>query len=315
MSLDEWWLLGTARCIVGAGSCGAIVRTTDGGSKFAGIPSPPVSAGDVTQLRFANALDGYAFDPQLWETTDGGTHWADIATTGRVSNVEAADGKAYALECLGSSCQSQELLRSTVGAGDWQRLPTPVPLAYQATLAVNGTYLYILSGAGQTHPGVLVYSADMGSHTSTRTDPCPQGLGGTVAPAADGSGALWAACPTGTRAEGVLSTNGGVSWSTTTPTTPAAGEGFDNALQFAAASSSLALAWPSEQGDGGGLDRTTNGGQSYSVTLSGSSSARIAWAGFSDPSRAYALLGVPPSEKLFESNDAGATWASVAIRS
>ena len=91
MSLDEWWMLGTARCIVGAGRCGAIVRTTDGGSTFAGIPSPPVSVGDVTQLRFANPRDGYAFDPELWETTNGGASWVHVRTAGQATEVAAAD--------------------------------------------------------------------------------------------------------------------------------------------------------------------------------------------------------------------------------
>lgn len=303
-------MLGTARCIAGSGSCGAIVRTTNGGSTFKGIPSPPVSAGDVTQLRFANALDGYAFDPELWETTDGGTHWVQVTTSGRVSNVEAADGEAYALECLGSSCQSTELLRSPVGAGDWRGVSTPVPLRYQATFAVSGTDLYILTGSGETNPAALVYSADKGSQTSKRTDPCPQGLGGSVTPSADGSSALWAACPTGTMAEGELSTNGGLTWSAATPSSA-----FQNSLQFSAASSTLALAWPSAEGVVGGLERTTNSGQSYSVVLSASSPSRVFWAGFSDPTRAYALLGNGSTGKLFESNDAGATWAAVAIGS
>jgi hypothetical protein len=38
VSLDAWWMLGTARCLTGSGTCGAILRTTDGGSVFAGIP-------------------------------------------------------------------------------------------------------------------------------------------------------------------------------------------------------------------------------------------------------------------------------------
>ena len=105
VSLDEWWMLGSARCLAGSGTCGAIVRTTDGGSKFAGIPSPPVSSSEVTQLRFANALDGYAFDPELWQTTNGGTSWVKVATPGPVAELEAADGEAYALGCDAANCR------------------------------------------------------------------------------------------------------------------------------------------------------------------------------------------------------------------
>ncbi len=65
VSHDEWWMLGTARCGTRSRTCGAIIRTTDGGHKFAGIPSPSVNTSNVTQLRFANALDGYVFDPEI----------------------------------------------------------------------------------------------------------------------------------------------------------------------------------------------------------------------------------------------------------
>lgn len=303
-------MLGTARCIVGAGRCGAIVRTTDGGSTFAGIPSPPVSVGDVTQLRFANPRDGYAFDPQLWQTVDGGERWTKVAPPGEVTELEAADGEAYALQCAAGSanCQSMGLLRSPVGSRAWRPVSTSAALGVGSQLAVSGAELYVLSSLGH---GVLVYSADKGKSVSRRVDPCEPGLDGSVTPAADGSSALWAACPTGTQAGAWLSINGGTTWHVK------AG-GFSNALRLTAASASVALAWPSQDvaaAPSGSLDRTTNGGKTFSVVLSGSSS----WAGFSDPSRAYALLASSQATlgatRLFESNDGGATWHLVVIRS
>jgi photosystem II stability/assembly factor-like uncharacterized protein len=56
---------------------------------------------------------------------------------------------------------------------------------------------------------------------------------------------------------------------------------------------------------------TTNGGSTFAVVLSGSSPSVVPWVGFSDPSRAYALL----AGSLFESSDGGATWCSVALKS
>jgi photosystem II stability/assembly factor-like uncharacterized protein len=311
VSLDEWWMLGTARCIVGSGTCGAIVRTTDGGSQFAGIPSPPVSASDVTQLRFANPLDGYAFDPQLWETTDGGTSWAEVATPGEVTELEAADGEAYALACAGpAGCQSMELLRSPVGSGEWQTVSTPVTLDYGAQFAVSGSNLYLLSG--NEPPLVLLYSADKAATFSKRVDPGTPSLGGSVTAAADGSSTLWAASPTGTMAATELSTDGGATWHVVTTT----GE-FPNSLGIAAASSSVALVWPAPQISGEGpaaLGRTSNGGTTYSAVLS--SSSRVTWAGFSDPARAYALVssGSTDTKQLFESTTGGATWRQVVIK-
>jgi hypothetical protein len=62
------------------------------------------------------------------------------------------------------------------------------------------------------------------------------------------------------------------------------------------------------------MARTTNGGGSYSAVLS--RSGRVLWAGFSDPVRAYALVGTASGPtRLFESTDGGATWLQVVITS
>ncbi len=317
VSLDEWWMLGTARCGTGSGTCLAIVRTTDGGSSFASIPSPPVSPGDVTQLRFANARDGYAFGPQLWETTDGGASWGRLATPGAVTELEAADGEAYALTCFTSSasCRSMRLQRSVAGSGTWQQLSTPARLTYGAQFAVSGQNLYVLSG--NEPPLFLLYSSDGGATFGKRVDPCVPGLGGRLTAAVVGDPELWAACPTGTMAGAWLSGTDGRTWH-------AAGSGrtggFPNSLGLAAASSSVALAWPGPEISGetpASLGRTTNGGQTYSAVLS--RAGRVSWAGFSYATRAYALLtptkngtNGPPS--LFESNDGGLIWHRVAIK-
>ena len=145
--------------------------------------------------------------------------------------------------------------------------------------------------------------------------PVRQALGGGVTAAADGSPTLWAACPTGTMAEVFLSRNGGRTW-------VVASGGFPNSLGLAAASSSVALAWPGQQisnAEPPAMDRTTNGARSYSGALYLSAASEVLWAGFSDPSRAYALVrsgNLPTTTtRLYESEDGGKTWHEVAIRS
>jgi photosystem II stability/assembly factor-like uncharacterized protein len=305
VSLDAWWMLGTARCLTGSGTCSAILRTTDGGSSFAGIPSPPVSASDVSQLRFASPLDGYAFSPELWQTANGGANWTNVPIPGQVTELEAADGEAYVLVTgAGSSnSTSNELLAAPVGSQLWRLVPTPTPLGYGAQFALSGPNLYVLGGNGDL---ALLYSADQGVQFSQRVDPCTAGLGGSVTVAADGTSTLWAACPTGTMAEAMLSTDGGVTWRVATAT-----GAFPNSLTLAAASSSVTLASPAPETLSGALVWTTNGGSTYTVVLSGSNPSSVSWVGFSEPSRAYALL----AGSLFESSDGGATWRSVALKS
>ena len=305
VSLHQWWVSGTARCLTGFGTCAAILRTTDGGAGFVGIPSPPVALGAVSQLRFANALDGYAFGPGLWETADGGSTWVAITMPGQVTELEAADGEAYALVTAtdSSNSTSTELMAAAVGSGPWHQVATPSPLGFGAQFTVSGPNLYVLGGNGSPD---LWYSADQGAQFSQRVDPCTAGLGGSLSAAADGTPTLWAACTTGTMAQGMRSTNGGVTWQVAT----AAG-GFPNSLRLAAATASVALASPVSEGDSGALARTTNGGSSFSVVLPGSSASAVTWAGFSDPANAYAIL----TGSLFESSDGGATWRAVVFRS
>jgi photosystem II stability/assembly factor-like uncharacterized protein len=304
VNLDEWWILGTARCLTGSGTCGAILRTTDGGSVFAGIPSPTVGANEVSQLRFAGPLDGYAFGPELWQTADGGATWANVPIPGQVTELEAADGEAYALVTGAGSANStsNELLTAPVGSLQWRQVSTPTPLGYGAQFALSGPNLYVLGGNGDL---VLLYSTDKGAQFSQRVDPCTAGLGGSVTAAADGTSTLWASCPTGMMAEAMLSTNGGVTWRVATAT-----GAFPNSLELAAVSSSVALASPAPETLSGALVRTTNGGSTFAAVLSGSSPSSVSWVGFSDPSRAYALL----AGSLFESSDGGATWRSVAFK-
>ncbi|MGA3216733.1 MAG: hypothetical protein ABSD97_13730 [Acidimicrobiales bacterium] len=312
---EEWWLLGFARCLAGAGTCGEIVRTTDGGSSFVGIPAPPVSASEVTQLSFANALDGYAFDPELWETTSGGTSWVKLATAGPVAQLEVADGEAYALGCTAADCSSSELLRSPVGSLNWQRVPTPVPLEDDSSLTVSGTDIYVLGGetGSQRMRIFLLRSEDKGASFAERVDPCTPGLGGRLTAAANGHQSLWAVCPTGTEAKTWLSNDGGRSWI-------GLKGGFPNSVQLVAASSSVALVSPALESNGNTPDalvRTTDGGRSFAVVLSGSAT-RVLWLGFTNPSRAYGLFESSNSAvvttQLYESNDGGATWHRVAIK-
>ena len=305
VSLNAWWMLGTARCLTGSGTCGAILRTNNGGSTFAGIPSPPVGASDLFQLRFASPIDGYVFGPELWQTSDGGATWANVPIPGQVTELEAADDEAYALVTSAGSATStsNELLTAPVGSQQWRQVPTPAPLGYGAQFALSGPNLYVLGGNGDQ---VLLYSSDQGAQFSQRADPCTAGLGGSLTAAVDGSSTLWAACPTGMMADATLSTDGGVTWRVAMATGL-----FPNSLKLVAASSSVALASPAPETLSGAVVRTTNGGSTFAVVQSGSSPSAISWVGFSDPSRAYAIL----AGGLVESIDGGATWPSVALKS
>ena len=77
ISDTEWRLLGDAAC--SHKPCTSIVRTTDGGAHFVGIPAPttalyggiadPTNPNSVRQLAFADPMDGFAYETDLWATT------------------------------------------------------------------------------------------------------------------------------------------------------------------------------------------------------------------------------------------------------
>ena len=70
------WVLGTSPC--GKNLCTSLVHTTDGGNTWRRIPAPPAPVNSstrtgVSELHFANDIDGYAFGGSaLWVTHDGG---------------------------------------------------------------------------------------------------------------------------------------------------------------------------------------------------------------------------------------------------
>src|ERR1700692_4285304 len=101
VSLEMGWVLGSAPC--GSGTCLALVRTLNAGRTWSAVQAPPTlfspaSAPDqgVSQVRFADAHDGWAFGPQLWSTHDGGAHWRESSLTG-VWSLEAAAGQVHAV--------------------------------------------------------------------------------------------------------------------------------------------------------------------------------------------------------------------------
>jgi photosystem II stability/assembly factor-like uncharacterized protein len=106
VSGSQGWVLGSATC---AGApCAAIVRTTDGGRSWSGIPAPSTSIAPsgqapsgVNGLRFADALNGWAFGPELWATHDGGATWREVTLPGataetQVTALESSGGAVHA---------------------------------------------------------------------------------------------------------------------------------------------------------------------------------------------------------------------------
>lgn len=315
VSLQMWWLLGSIPCD-GTQRCPEILRTTDGGDRFEQLAAPDfgwIPNGIMDSgLRFADASHGWLFGPSLWSSDDGGSTWVQQQVSGTVTDVEAADGEAYALICPrgAASCPTMELLHAAVSGGSWSVVHLPAPLFGNSELAVQGDAVFVMNGTSDQpadQGASLLVSTDGGRTFAVEQSECNPGLGGHVQPAVTGGGVLWESCPTGMEAQGKQSDDYGETWHALATT-----DEFSNGLSFAAVSASTALVWPVPPS--GGLSLTTDGGRSLHTVFEGPAGSDLFWVGYSDPSRAYLLIApntTPYGGQLWESNDGGATWAQV----
>lgn len=132
VSAQDGWVLATRAC--GAARCLALLRTVDSGRTWVPLPSPPmpIAAGPyqgdgVTNVRFANGRDGWAFEPALWSTHDGGTTWRHVTLPSvppdsPVLALETSAGFVHALV----SASSDQIQSSPVGADAWHLSQTTI---------------------------------------------------------------------------------------------------------------------------------------------------------------------------------------------
>jgi hypothetical protein len=152
--------------------CTSLAGTSDYGTTWYGVSAPyatgPNGSSGVSQLRFANLSDGWAFGPALYETSGGGWPWHKESTGGqRVIDIEAAaGGPALGLfaTCTGTGpayaahCTSFSLNTSAAGSRTWTPVSVPAGTmstgtAAAASLVVTGTTGYLLTPTGAVLTG------------------------------------------------------------------------------------------------------------------------------------------------------------------
>jgi photosystem II stability/assembly factor-like uncharacterized protein len=289
-----WWLLGTAPCA--SPPCTSIVRTVDGGQSFAGIPAPRTD--QVQQLRFADGSDGFAYDPQLWSTHDGGAGWQQVAIGG--SAIDLAIGGGHVFAIVRSADGTGRLMRSPVGSDAWTDL-TGAGDAY-AGLWVQGSDVLLESSS---RPGIgdeLMVSDDSGA-TFTRhaVPPSVHCAFDQIAPPV-----VWAHCSTGMMSGVWRSTDDGGAWHA------ASGSRFPiqivNAAPFAAASATSAVVGDTT------LYRTADGGAGYRAIAAPAGLSAWQYLGFTDATHGVAIGAFGRRDRLYYTTDGGQTYHPVAIR-
>jgi hypothetical protein len=178
------WILGVAPC--GQSTCTTVVGTTDGGGTWntVGTLNAPLTlekTSGVTEVRFADALHGWALDPGFWATSDGGITWTKQTPPGGGRLVRALAGDADAVYAVVSPCKLNHLCkhpptlwRTTVSSGTWTQVPLTLPkrsAAVSAVLKVHGVLAYLVVPVESSHPDILEATTD-GQTWSSRPDPC-----------------------------------------------------------------------------------------------------------------------------------------------
>jgi len=211
ISPKHGWMLGVAAC--GRATCATVAGTTDGGSRWRrlGTLDAPLTlekATGVTEVRFADDLHGWAFQPALWATSDGGATWQRQSPPGGGHLVLALAGDAAAVYAVVSPCRLNRicnlpvmLWRTTPGQGSWTQVSLTLPAlsAFNTVvLAVHGVVAYLavpsslIDLGASADPDVLDVTVD-GQQWNARPDPCDPGNGETltsVAPISDTKVAL-----------------------------------------------------------------------------------------------------------------------------
>jgi hypothetical protein len=326
--------------------CTSIARTGDAGRTWSGVPAPLTGAPDgatgVSQLRFLNLSNGWAFGPGLLVTHTGGKTWTPVNTGGlRVTDLETVGTRVFALwaSCTGTGaayaghCTSFTLYSAPAAGGRW----TPVGAATTgltsgaaggtASLALTGSRGYLLAPDGTLYAGPVDGSAAWGKvgplpHACTAGTQAGQAQPGQAQAgqtlfAAVGASELSVAClspdsqstPAAPAEQKLIfsSPDGGVSWQPTGQA-PAAGIAYSLA---ASPSQSLVLA------TGRGIELLPRGETAWRLaTLTAAlPDGGFSYVGMTTSDQGIALPADPSAGAVWFTYDGGQTWKPSAVAS
>jgi photosystem II stability/assembly factor-like uncharacterized protein len=209
----DGWVIGEAPC--GEASCTVVLRTHDGGRQWNAIAAPGTvgesqqarSAEYVSDVRFADTRNGWAFNRELWATHDGGATWHPAHLGNPVLTLEAAGGNVYALvascrlslaECTGPV----RLYESEVGTDNWHsvlEVEVGSPPSPNGQLVVQGPAVYLTVHPHMSDPREgeppLLFARTVAGRWEDKQMPSSCNWGGVLA--ASGPDDLVLACQTG----------------------------------------------------------------------------------------------------------------------
>jgi hypothetical protein len=316
--------------------CTSVARTNDAGKAWTGVPAPmagpPDGASGLSQVRFLDLTNGWAYGPQLFATHTGGGTWAQVDTGGlRVTALETVGDRVFAVwaSCTGdgpayaADCTRFTLYSASAAGGTWAPVGAPTTgltngaAREAAQLVLTGSRGYLLAPGGALYSGPVDGSGPW-TRVSSLVASCP------VGPArADGqpTGALLGAvnasdlvlaCASGSHGTNASistqqkfiysSTNGGVSWEQKA-TPPAAGVAYGLA---ASPSESVVLATNQ------GIDLLPAGEMTWrkATVRGGPPAGGFRYIGMTTDEQGIALPADPTAGTVWFTFDGGQSWTA-----
>jgi hypothetical protein len=312
--------------------CTSLAGTANYGRTWKGVSAPvapgPRQPAGVSQLRFANPTDGWAFGPGLWETSSGGWPWHQVQTGGlRVTDLEAADQQAFmvAASCasdtagFAADCRSFALYTLAAGTTSWT--PVVVPAAYRqmtatgpssASLVISADQIvYALTPSGTLLSGPVAGGAwRVAGHAPAGCLPGPAQADGqpTGAQLAAGTGLLLACDTTTANGPQLTVLYSSATGSTWTEIGPVTHQGDATSLTTAASGQTV-LATTA------GLYYLADGSVTWQQAAGTGPAGGFSYVGLTTPALGVAVPADAKLGEIFTTKNGGLTWQASPIDS
>jgi photosystem II stability/assembly factor-like uncharacterized protein len=316
--------------------CTSLAGTTDAGHTWHGVPAPvagpPAGPAGVSQVRFFDTSNGWAFGPQLWATHDGGHSWQQISTGGmRVIALEAAGQRVFAVwaQCTGrgadfaTGCTSAALYSAAPGGDHWAPVAgtgtgfTMSSSAGSAALVLTSHRGYLLPPDGVLLSGPVTGRGSWQPVTGSAT-PC---LPGTAQASGQPSAALLATTTASAARPGLVlvcaGQAAGGSQQKTVYTSADGGQSWQQAGQAPAAGTATSVAGSTAGtivlATTQGLQVSTDGGATWTAGQGTLPPGGFSYVGMTEPKQGVAVPADPDVHAVWFTYDGGTTWRKSPI--
>ena len=328
ISVNDYWVLGYTQA--GVTTSTTVLRTTNAGKTFASVGNPDAIIGTISRgppgtdtkvisdIRFGDTNNGWAYGGGLFATANGGTSWTAVTQIpGDVVDLAAANNTVWAVVSLAaatrsastSATQDYAIYSSSYGTGaqSWSRVAMPIALGASQPSIVDQDGTVTVLADGPLRSGLMTHALISvgGGPFSDHTGPCFQDEGGVLSNSKLG---IWANCPTGHASALLVSTDRGATW--TASTVP---NSFPNPGAGIGAIDNVHAVVVNTGSNPGGLIRVST--NAPDVVAQGPGASVGTFVGFTDASHGFAILKTQAGDvdQLWRTTDGGQTWSAVTF--